>query len=75
MQKYGLKKLIVEQATTIISSIRFYNIQVRSPLDVDNDVVLFAKILKNQIDEGFYYVQQHIRETIKSFIKEILRQR
>lgn len=34
----------------------------------DTDLLLFAKILKNEIDEGFYYVQMHIIDTIKQIL-------
>ena len=54
VQKYGLKNLIVEWATAIINSIKFYIHNTNDQQDAT--VSLFAKILKNQIDEGFHYV-------------------
>jgi hypothetical protein len=48
-QKYGLKTLIVEQASNLITGIKCY-------LHDDHEVTLFAKILKNECDEEFRYV-------------------
>lgn len=39
-QKYGLKKIILEWATNIISAIKAYSV-------FDSDVALFGKILRN----------------------------
>jgi hypothetical protein len=44
VQKYGLKNLIVEWATAIINSIKFY---IHNSDEQDVTVALFAKILKN----------------------------
>ena len=59
VQKYGLKTLIVEWATAIINSIKFYlGSNLSEDLEIsDPEITLFAKILKNQIDENFHYVQ------------------
>jgi hypothetical protein len=48
-QKYGLKNLIIEWASTIIQSIKAY-------LRDDHQVTLFAKILKNECDEDFRFI-------------------
>lgn len=48
-QKYGLKSLIVEQATTIVTAVQTY-------LREDHDATLFAKTLKNECDEEFRFV-------------------
>lgn len=45
-QKYGLKSLTVEWAASIINGIK-NNVQV------EHEVKLFAKILKNECDEEF----------------------
>jgi hypothetical protein len=49
VQKYGLKSLIVEWATAIINSIKFYlETNLSEDLQIcDPEVTLFAKILKN----------------------------
>ena len=58
VQKYGLKSLIVEWATAIINSIKFYlESNLSEDLTIpDPEITLFAKILKNQIDEHFHSV-------------------
>lgn len=48
-QKYGLKSLIVEWASSIIAGVRTY-------LRQDHAVTLFAKILKNECDEEFRFI-------------------
>jgi hypothetical protein len=60
--KYGLKSLIIEQATTIITGLKTY---VRD----DHDVTLFAKILKNECDEQFRFVQIHVKETLANSLR------
>jgi hypothetical protein len=48
-QKYGLKPLIIEWASTIITGVKSY-------LRDDHEITLFAKILKNECDEEFRFV-------------------
>jgi hypothetical protein len=48
-QKYGLRTLIVEQASAIITGVRTY-------LRDDHEITLFAKMLKNECDEEFRFV-------------------
>ena len=48
-QKYGLKPLIIEWASTIITGVKTY-------LRDDHDITLFAKILKNECDEEFRFI-------------------
>jgi hypothetical protein len=48
-QKYGLKPLIIEWASTIITGVKTY-------LRDDHEITLFAKILKNECDEEFRFV-------------------
>jgi hypothetical protein len=48
-QKYGLKTLIIEWASTIIKGVKAYLLD-------DHDVTMFAKILKNECDEEFRLV-------------------
>jgi len=47
VHKYGLKNLIVEWATAIINSIKFYINAGAADDFYDSTVSLFAKILKN----------------------------
>jgi len=49
-QKYGLKSLIIEWATAIINGIALYAKE-------DNDIAVFGKILRNECDEEFRFVQ------------------
>lgn len=49
-QKYGLKNLIIEWATSIINALKKYAAE-------DNDVAVFGKILRNECDEEFRFVQ------------------
>jgi len=57
VQKYGIKSLIVEWATAIING-------VRSHSQEDHEVALFAKVLKNECDEEFRYIQVHVKNTL-----------
>lgn len=65
-QKYGLKALIVEWAASIINAVKTY-------LRQDHDVTLFAKILKNECDEEFRFIQLHVRDTLVQLVKVILK--
>jgi hypothetical protein len=53
-QKYGLKKLIIEHATSIVKAMRRFQ-------STSNPVLVFAKIYGNAIDEDFRKVQQKVR--------------
>ena len=66
VQKYGLKSLIVEWATAIINGVRAY---ARD----DHEVALFAKVLKNECDEEFRYIQVHVRNTMEQVLKNVYR--
>ncbi len=65
-QKYGLKNLIVEWAAAIINAVKMY-------IREDHDAALFAKILKNECDEEFRFIQQHVKETLISLVKVMLK--
>ena len=67
-QKYGLKNLIIEWAAAIINGIKTF-------LRVDHDVTLFAKILKNECDEEFRFIQTHVKETLKSLLRSFLKEK
>ena len=68
VQKYGLKSLIVEWATAIINGVRAYSKD-------DHEVALFAKVLKNECDEEFRYIQVHVRNTLEQVLKAVYRDR
>lgn len=61
-QRYGLKQLIIEWASSIINGIKKYQKE-------DNEVNLFGKVLRNEIDEEFRYVQMHVQTTIGLLLK------
>ena len=65
-QKYGLKSLIVEWAASIINAVKTY-------IKEEHDVALFAKILKNECDEDFRFIQNHVKETLVSLVKVMLK--
>lgn len=65
-QKYGLKSLIVEWAASIINGVKTY-------IKSDHDVTLFAKILKNECDEEFRFIQMHVKDTLLQLVKVILK--
>ncbi|EAS05426.2 EF hand protein (macronuclear) [Tetrahymena thermophila SB210] len=60
-QKYGLKSIVIEQASTIIYSIKKYSHE-------DNDIAVFTKILRNECDENFRFVQGQLKRTIKELL-------
>lgn len=66
-QKYGLKNIVIDQVNGIISSLANYQL-------LDHDVLLFGKVLRNEIDEEFRYVQHttmgRITQWLRTFVKE-----
>lgn len=67
-QRYGLKSLIIEWVAAIINGIKRY-------LKEDHDVALFGKILKNECDEEFRYIQMHVKDTLVGLLKTLLKER
>ena len=67
-QKYGLKNIIIEWAAAIINSIKTY-------LKDDHDVTLFGKILKNECDEEFRFIQAHVKDTLSSLLKVMIKEK
>jgi len=67
-QKYGLKNLIIEWATAIINGIKKFSSE-------DNDVAVFGKILRNECDEEFRFVQGQVKITISELLRMYLRSR
>ena len=65
-QKYGLKHLILEWATAIIQGVKKYSAE-------DNDVAVFGKILRNEIDEEFRFVQRQLKETVHELLRVYLK--
>jgi hypothetical protein len=67
-QKYGLKNIIIEWAAAIINGIKTY-------LKDDHDVTLFGKILKNECDEEFRFIQAHVKDTLGNLLKVMIKER
>jgi hypothetical protein len=67
-QKYGLKSLIVEWASTIIQGIKTY-------IKEDHEVTLFGKVLKNECDEEFRFIQLHVKDTLQNLLRILLREK
>jgi hypothetical protein len=66
-QKYGLKNLIIEWASSIINAIKLYS-------NEDCEINLFGKILRNEQDEDsriiLYKLQENISELLEYYLKE-----
>ena len=56
-QRYGLKSLIIEHASAVIKAVNKYH-------EIDNDVAVFGKILRNEADEEFRFVQKQLKDTV-----------
>jgi hypothetical protein len=65
-QKYGLKSLILEWATSIILAVKRFQA-------ADNDVAVFGKILRNEVDEKFRFVQKQLKDTVTELLRVHLR--
>lgn len=64
--KYGLKSLIIEWATAIVNGIKQFNA-------ADNNVAVFGKILRNECDEEFRFVQAQVKTTISELLKMLVK--
>lgn len=67
-QKYGLKNLIIEWAAAIISGIKSYSKE-------DHEVALFGKILRNECDEDFRFIQHTVKETVFALLRAVIREK
>jgi len=67
-QKYGLKSLIVDWATAILTGVRTFTRE-------DHDVALFGKIMKNECDEEFRFIQAHVKDAMLCQLKQILKEK
>lgn len=67
-QKYGLRNLIIEWAASIVNGVKLY-------MKENSDVALFAKLLKNEVEEDFRYIQDKIKSTISKVLKKYLREK
>lgn len=64
--KYGLRNLILENAASILHAVGVYESQ-------DNAVAVFAKILRNEIDEEFRHVQDQLQQTVAELLRVYIR--
>lgn len=67
-QKYGLKNIILEYASAIYQGIKKFAIE-------DNDIAVFGRILRNEVDEEFRYVQKQLKETVTELLRVYLKGR
>ena len=67
-QRYGLKPLIIDWASAIISAIQRYSRECA-------DICLFGKVLRNEIDEDFRYVQSALKDTAHLLLRQMIRDR
>lgn len=65
-QKYGLKQIILEHAAALIQAIKRHG-------TADNDLAVFGRILRNEIDEEFRFVQRQLKETVVELLRVYLR--
>jgi len=42
---------------------------------VDNDVCLFGKVLRNDVEEDFRFVAAHVKETVHGLLKILIKER
>jgi hypothetical protein len=65
-QKYGLKNLIIEWATSIINGIRMFSPE-------DSEICLFGKILRNEIEEETRIVLHKMKSTFAELLVYFLK--
>jgi len=46
---------------------------VKTYIKEEHDVALFAKILKNECDEDFRFIQMHVQDTLINLVKVMLK--
>ena len=56
----------MEWAAAIINAVKTY-------IKEEHEVALFAKILKNECDEDFRFIQTHVKDTLISLVKVMLK--
>jgi hypothetical protein len=65
-QKYGLKSLIIEWASAVMAAVKRFS-------EEDNDVAVFGRILRNEIDEEFRIVQKQLKDTVQDLLRVYLK--
>lgn len=56
------QSLTIEAANSIVSAIQTFSSE-------DNDVAVFGKILRNEVDEEFRNVQSELKATVHNLLK------
>lgn len=67
-QRYGLREIIQDWATAVAQGVKHFAAD-------DNDVAVFGKILRNDIDEEFRYVQRQLRDTVRELVRTQIKTR
>ena len=60
-RKYGVKHIVIEKAFSIFSSLRKYS-------NINSDILLFAKIIRNDIDESSRLFCIEIKNNLEKFL-------
>lgn len=58
----------MDWASSILQAVKTYQKE-------DNDVTLFQKILSNECDEEFRFIQQHVKELMLNQLKNLLKEK
>lgn len=64
--KFGLRPIVIEWAVSITNGLAKY-------WKEDNDVAVFAMLMRNECDEEFRNIQKQVRSTIKELFKTTLK--
>lgn len=65
-QKYGLKQLMIEFTSNFMKGVTYY-------ANEDNEIFLFFKILKNEIEEDYKVIIDKFKETIEETLTSYLK--
>lgn len=63
--KFGLNAIVIEWVFGLVEAVRMYH-------QKDNDIALFALILRNQVDEEFAEIQKQIKLTINDILMNLV---
>ncbi|KAG9396206.1 EF-hand domain [Carpediemonas membranifera] len=66
--RYGLRQLVVDWAASIKRAIAEFE-------SMDNDVAVFARIMRNEIDEQFKSVLNDLKNTVKELLRAVIAQK
>lgn len=63
--KFGLNAIVIEWVFGLVEAVRMYH-------QKDNDIALFALILRNEVDEEFAEIQKQIKLTINDILMNLI---